>query len=360
MATTLQEIIGYRNLTGIISDPKGGVPDDILPPSFMTITRRIVGHTCVYKKISGTRTTARISTYGRASQRMQLRGIEDKPIKLLHSIHNVSHDMAVLAQLENYDNPQIQQLGKAEIARQTADFRQKFVNLRLSCIYSTLAKGAIYYDGDGELLPSSSGAVVTVDWGVDDDNKDQLNGIISASWATDSTDILGQLVEIKQTARQTTGYQIKHAFYGKNIPEYLVSNDSIANLVNGNPAYAQAMLQGDIPPICNIQWHPAYDAFYEDKDGTIQEWFGDDTVVFTPDPSPDWFEGIEGSYCVPRNVNIGSDANSVVSSSFATVNGMFSYAYPTKDPAGIKHVAGDTFIYCLKVPNAIFIADVTP
>ncbi len=40
--------------------------------------------------------------------------------------------------------------------------------------------------------------------------------------------------------------------------------------------------------------------------------------------------------------------------------GMFSYAKVTDNPVTVRHFAGDTFLPVLKVPAAVWIADVVP
>ena len=52
------------------------------------------------------------------------------------------------------------------------------------------------------------------------------------------------------------------------------------------------------------------------------------------------------------------DSAEDLAKSIKNVAGMFAYAYVTKDPMGIKEVAGDTFLPLIKVPAAVFQATV--
>lgn len=364
MATTLEQILSGANLTGVIQATKSGVPQ-VLPPQFLAPTRQVKGNTTTYRKVEGTRQVARIAHYGSPSQRRELQSVSDVPVTLLHTIEHQVHDPLVLQSLKSVNETE-QTLGEQEIARQVREFRTLFDNLRVAAATSALALGAIYFDGNGNLLPSSSGAVVSVDFGVPSGNKAQLDvfgdgDIIDASWATDGTDIINQVIALRKAAVKLTGYPIRHAFYGTNVFEYLVSNTAISGLIEASPGMAETVAEGRLPSsLLGLDWHPIYEAFFVDQDGTAQEIVGADTVVFTPDPDPTWWEFVEGSYLVPNNLgNVGGDATAALGN-LSQVYGMFSYGQVLSDPPAIKHVAGDTFLPVLKVPAAVFIADVTP
>ena len=94
-----------------------------------------------------------------------------------------------------------------------------------------------------------------------------------------------------------------------------------------------------------------------DETASVAEWFGGDDIVFTPDPSPEWWEVKEGTYPVPVAFNITGDMMQQIQS-LRQAAGAFSYCVLVDDPVSIKHMAGDTFLPVLKVPAAIFRATV--
>ena len=367
MSKTIEQILGFENLTGLITDPLGGVPGDLIPAGFTNTAgaRQVAGNTAKYTKVDGTRETARLVQYGGPSVKRGLKNVSEVPVVLMHTHEHINHEMSTLTALRNYDNPQLQARGQVEVDRQTAGFRSLFNNLRMSAIFSIFRFGAIYFDGDGHLLPTSTGAVTTVDFSVPAGNKDQLDvfgggDIIGASWATAGTDIIGDMHALKKAARKLTGYPLRNAFYGENILDYLLGNDKLKEFLNRNPAMQTALIAGDIPNgLFGLNWIPFYEAFYKDSGGTLRDWWGGDIICFTPNASPDWWDWLLGSYEVPTELGIASDASAALAN-FSTTHGMFSYASITTDPPGIKHNAGDTFLPTLKVPGAIFIADVTP
>jgi len=367
MSTGLEEVLGYENLLGVIQDPKGGVPDNILPPEFNSpaLVKPTVGNTGTYTKVASTRRVAQIVAYGSASRRQDLAGVTDVPVKCIHSYEHVVHDVPTLQNLRAEDGSARQRRGKQTVARQTAEFRRRGNNLRLAAIYSAFGLGKIYVDSEGNMLHSSSGKTYEVDFGIPSGNQDQLDvlgdgSIIDASWATAGTDIGAQIRALKTASRKLTGYEPEVALYGSNIPGYFEANTNAKNLLNASPALAEAMIRHDIPKGFNgLDWYPAYGAFFVDKNGTKRDFFGADTVVFMPRPSADWFEIVEGTFPVPTDLTISGDAAAALEN-FEDVQGMFSYAELATDPPGIKQYGGDTFLPCIKVPGAVFIADVTP
>ncbi len=358
MSKTLDQILGAENLVGVIQGIKNGIPDDILPPQFMRVTRTVSGNRATYHRVKGTRQVARQVHYGAPSTERKKADITEVPVNLLHTIEHQRHDPTVLMNLKAIGSEQRQKLGRDEIARQVGLFNTLFENLRLATVYSVFRDGHIYFDGDGNLLNSSAGAVLDVDMQISDDNKDQLNGIITASWATAGTSIHTHITNLKIRARQLTGYRLTDAFYGKRVLDLFLGNTKLAALINRNATLQAAFAGGEIPDgFLGLKWHPAYESFFEDNDGTNQEFIDGDQIVFTPTPSPEWWEVIDGTYPVPRNIgNLAGDATGALAN-VMEVAGKFSYGLVTEDPVGIKHVAGDTFLPVLKVPDAIFLAD---
>ena len=364
MAKTVQQVLGADNLCGMIQGVVGGVPDTILPPSYLTPTRSVEGVVCSYDKIEGTRQTARRVAAGSPSVRRNTPGLAEVPVSLITTHEHFSHKAQVFLNLRAEGSEAKQKLGRDTIARQTGQFGRLFRNLRLSTVYSIFANGAIYFDGDGNLLPSSTGAVTTVDMKIPTGNTGSLNvegdgAILSANWSTAGTDIPKQIRNLKDAALRLTGYPIMHAFYGKNIESYLLGNTLVKALIAGSPRLSEAFASGDSIPngLMGLNWHPVSGAFYNDASGTNQTFFDEDACTFTPDASPEWWEVIEGSQAIPNGLGITSNALEALSM-IDEATGAFSYAELTTDPVGIKHHGGDTFLPVAKVPGAMFVATV--
>ncbi len=169
-----------------------------------------------------------------------------------------------------------------------------------------------------------------MNYGVPTGNQNQLDvfgtgsPIISATWATNTTPIDKQIQSLHQTAVQLTGYELKHAFYGKNVPGYLTSNTNLGNYFfrdsYGPGAFGPTYVAtADIPnPLLGLTWHKAYQSFFYDQNGNRQTLVGDDQVVFTPEPSTAWIGFLEGTYPVPTRAGIVTPADPAVVSGMET------------------------------------------
>ena len=183
--------------------------------------------------------------------------------------------------------------------------------------------------------------------------------IIDTSWDNAAAGIATQIGNLKKAARRLTGYPLAHAFYGQNVLDYLLNNNKVKEIMKYNTAANTRTLAGETPQgLFGLQWHAAYEAFFEDQNGVTQDLVGGDQVLFTPEPSMDWLDWLEGTYPVPTNVGaITADAIGAAGQ-VAVASGMFSYGQVISDPVTVKQVAGDTFLPVLKVPKAIFVATV--
>lgn len=366
MSLDVRSILAGRNLTGVIQAIKPGLPEDCLPSELFDSSPSVVeGDSGTYYKVNGSRKTAKLSMYGSPSRRRTLSGVTEQPVKLAHYTENVEIKAATLVNLESEDGSR-QRLGESEVARQVEEVRQIMDNTRVAMLASAILSGYLYADGDGNILPSSSGATLTVDYGVPAGNRNQLDvfgagAIISASWGTAGTSIVKQIQLLKKAARKKTGYPVEIALYGENILDYFLNNTQLKEIINRNPGYQAAFSQGEIPDgFLGLDWYPAYQFFYDDKDGTLQSILGADGIVFMPRPDVTWFEWKEGTYPIPSEVGIAGKDLSAALASVRLAQGMFAYGKLTDDPVGVTMVYGDTVLPIIKVPNAIFIADVTP
>ena len=358
MAKILQQVLGARNLIGVINKVANGVPNP-LPDTFQRETRRVPGDHCTYYKQEGTRKTARETNYGGDPRVVDHEGLDEQPVKLIHSFEEQSHKPATLMNLESTDGTR-QQLGRAEVARQTAIFAQRYTNLRIAATTSMLAHGKIWFDADGNLLSSASGAKRTIDAGVPANNRNQLNGIITTKWSTASATILDDIQYIQQKAAELTGQPIRYAFHGIGLLNNLLANTQAKELINRNTGYQEQAAVGVIPQgFGGLIWKPMYLAMYQDHAGTYRKWFASDKVVFAPEVNDEWWELIVGSLPIPKN--IGAVYNDAVGAAgnMQEAYGRFSYATIGGHSGNqLKQFGGDTFIPIIKNPEAVFIADV--
>jgi hypothetical protein len=366
MAKTLNQLIGYQTMLGVVESIRDGIPVGKLPPALLAQTEPCEGHLGSYFKVDGTRETARIVAYGSPAVRANTNGVTETPVTLLHSYEFIDHKPAVLSQLVDMNNPARQAKGEAEIDRQTSLFLSRFRNLRIAAVMSAISQGKIWADSSGNLLSTSSGAAVTVDYGIPAGNQNQLDvfgagAIISATWATTSTKIVEQLQAIQIAAAKKTGYALKYAIYGSNIPYYLAANDTFKQVIQGNAAAAADYQKGLIPAdTAGLQWIPGGDMFYVDATGTLRSWVGADQIIFLPEIDPTWYGLLEGTYPIPQDLGSVSETAVQQLANIVEAQGFFSYCKLNDNPVTVRQFGGDTFLPVIKVPGAVFIADVTP
>ena len=349
----LQQLMGSRELSSAINSPLGGLPNGF-PVGFMTRTRKIRGAAASWKQYPNTRVAATVGTYGGPSQHVDNAGFSTRSAVALHSFEDQIFGQDVFNTLDSVGGG-ADEMGIAELQRQTADFKRRFMNLRIHALQSVLALGAIYKAGKS-VLPSSSGATETIDMAVPANNKGTCNGIIGTKWDQTTATVLTDIDELQAQQVKNGNPPLRYAYYGQGVPEALIGNPVIAKLIAGSNTLADGFTNG-IPDAMKMKWLPVGSMFHESASGTQTDMFSK-LCVFTPDPlEGDWYEMLEGSYAVPSSPGMSADAASLASN-LETRYGMFSYAEFTKNPVGIQQFAGDTFLPVLKVPSAIFIATV--
>jgi len=360
MAKTLQQLLGYTTLTGIISSPLGGVPVSF-DPKFYTQTVDIRGQYAQTYVVNAARQNATAVNYGSQSRKVAPAAVSQTLSRMVHYYEHVDHAADLLVALQAMDaDGSVQNRGAQILANTAAEFRRRFTNVRTSAIASALRHGALFFNGNGVMLPTSSGAVQTVDLGVPAANKNQCASGISASWATASTDIIGDIVRLQLRAIQTTGLPLTNAYYGSGVINRLLNNTAVRELMKSDTMLTSSLRQMRIPEgfgLAGLKWTPLWHSHFRDASNAVQEWFPSDHVVFTPDVGPDWYQLQQGSYLVPTNIGGVSDNIEGAAAGLKEVFGMFSYAKQCDDPTGVRQWSGDTFLPVFTQPDALYIAD---
>src|SRR6185312_5018006 len=140
MSASLESILGYVPLLEAIETVLKGLPT-VLPPGFMNTTQKVLGNTARYIVYTGTRQTARLSQYGAPALKRNLRNIGSQDVVLLHSFEEIAFNPIVLQQLRQYENYDVQQMGKEEVGRQVGNFVELFANLRKAATMLMLVNG---------------------------------------------------------------------------------------------------------------------------------------------------------------------------------------------------------------------------
>lgn len=370
MPYSIENILGYVPITAAVEKVVAGVPR-VLPPGFYTrpTTDRVTGDKAINLAYKGTRKVARVTPYGAPPRQLDQQPREAQPIRLLHSIEKLPFRQELFLQLREAESYAVQRMAADEIRWQSEQAGTKFENLEKTAVHCLLANaGKLWFDTDGNLLPTASGADLTIDMGVSSDNTNQITpfggtAIIDASWATATTQIVTHVIKMKRYVAQKTGYELKYALYGANIPGYLAGNTQFQEFAKFNGTWNENFIRSGmiLNGTLGLTWIPVYNAFFEDSGGTVQQIFGDDTIVFCPEVGDGRAWTIhEGSYPVLRNLALAQTVEQLLAN-VEPAYGRFGYAMPDFQLLNqITGVYGDTFLPRIKVPDSFLFCDTTP
>ena len=361
---SLEDVIGIVPLTAALKATTSGIPNPF-PAEFAVVKaeNRILGDRARWIRINGARTTAKIADYGAPGRRVPLQPISWQNIRCLYLGLEFNIDANMLVRLQAFlsGGPYHQDSGVDWIKYNLAELGKRMANTRIVCMASMLRFGAIYWDGDGNVLPSSSGAIQTLSAQVPANNQNQLNGIGSAPWNLPNTDIFAQLRALEKQAAKDTGLVPAHILYGSNIISDFQNNSLLEGYFARHANFRDTLVDtakvpknfADIP-----DWTPVYTAFFEDQNGNNQSLWDDDLIVVTPDLKSldhmDWFGMYEGSCACLTDLNAYADAMGALGA-MEQKYGQSGWSLPRfTQPLGIDVILQDSFLPAIKNEKAIY------
>jgi hypothetical protein len=367
MAFSIEELLGYTSITAAVEKVVMGVPKPLPAPFYARSGgegNRVVGNKAINIGYRGTRKAARVLPYGAPPRQVPQIPREEEQTVLLHSHEALPFRQELLMALREPESYAAQRMAATEIAFQTKNAAERLENLDTTARHLSLANGKLWFDVEGNLLPTSSGADLTIDFHIPTDNTGQVtpfggSPIIDVGWSDANAEIVRHITSIIAYLVQKCGRKPELALYGKNIPSYLAGNTKAKEFLKFNGAWNNGYVaNGQIPDCFDLTWIPMQYAFFDDQNGTTRPIWGDDQIVFCPKPAEDWWATLEGSYPVLKNLQIVQSVQDMVNA-LELVYGRFGYAYG-QVPNSIYGAYGDTWLTKIKVPEAVAIVDVTP
>jgi len=367
----LNDVLGWVALTKAVNVIKDGIPNPF--PSWLFSVKgedRILGNSVKYNRTYGTRKAARVVRENAPPRHRELQQEELVEAKFVTFGEEMIFDPQILMTLRDYESYDNADRAKRLVANNLQVLGTLFGNARIVAVATTLARGAIYVDSDGNLLPTSSGASLTfsqqihannIGTIVDGDGNNIFGASGGGSWAVNSTNIPLQLRRLQKHASMQHGYKPTVALYGMKIAEYLSQNDYVLDYMARTPAFqSQGLKDMSIPNgLLGFEWIPVWDASYTKDDGTKVSLWPDDGVTFLPGQSdaPAFWSLFEGSTQVPTNVNVHTDAMAALNS-MKTVYGAYGYGLVNQRPAfNVSAMAGDRFLPAIKLPDVVYLAN---
>jgi hypothetical protein len=357
---TYHEIFKADNQKILVQGEADGVNSKRIPPELFTITDRVVSDSGTFVRVNGNRALALRVAKSAPSKRVNLKGAEEVAVKLVTVKENHHYEIDRMQGMIDFNTGEVNDRGQAEIGRQTNTLVKRAENSRVVAAVSALGNGKVWFNSEGELLASATGASTTIDYKIPANNLGQLNGLIAVSWDDAAADLGGQISNIISKSNELTGYEITTVFYGKDIYKHVKNNTYLKNMYQNADPLAQQLYNstaGIIPNgLFGLNWVPLGNVYFMAEDGTMKNAFPADACCFTPDIMDEWWGYMEGTTVVPNDVAVASTATDMLANT-TVMDGRYGFATIETDPLAIKQVVGDVFLPIIKVPRAVFIAD---
>lgn len=301
--------------------------------------RQVSGQVYTYDIFDNVRQVARARMPGASASTRAPQAVGNVTVSLARSAEKIPMDYAAVSQIRKIGENAgtIDRMGVGYIERQAMTLRQAQDNFREFMVAGALFRGGQYsfiQSGD-DLLPTfdTSGVTLGVDHKIPSSNK--LTGgsfaaglqmgtgsnIITATWATASTDIPLALMQISAAFMDQVGQPLKHVWLDSATWLYVLQNDKVRQLAgtNSEPFASNemtadknpdgtptGMLTGRIKGLPWLEWH-VYDGSLEVVTVAAPTTWSATKLIptsyctFTIDLDPSWFALVEGSEPVKEN-----------------------------------------------------------
>src|SRR4051812_16126399 len=99
----MEEVLGWVSLSKTVQAIKTGIPDN-LPPEFYSTKEQVLGDSTRFVQFKGVRRTARLTVYGSPALNRELRPLEEREVKLMHSFESIRMKPLTLQRLRSYED----------------------------------------------------------------------------------------------------------------------------------------------------------------------------------------------------------------------------------------------------------------
>lgn len=357
MAANIQELFSFTPLMEMVNEIEPGLPE-LVDKQFWTLKQNVVGNTLAIPLGVGARNLPKLSPYMGVAKQAQKYDLSMKNAVCLHFHESMEFSQELIQMWRSFADYGVQTPRAIDIVEyQTRNFKQKFDNMRNAAVMSMLARdGNLYFDVNGNLLPTSSGATTTFSNQVPAGNSGNPGSIFS-TWNS-SADIPTQVLNFLSYAQRQTGKKITTAYYGKGVSGRLATNTNFQTYLArnyGDSGYnAQYVKTGQIADgVLGLKWVPVQDSYFVDQTDTAQEFFRTDYITFAPDLKNNYafLEGTNPVHPDANMVNVGGDATALLRG-LKEISGIGSYAKCSVNPLQLQQFMFDTFAPVILTPNS--------
>ncbi len=315
-------------------------------------------------KLSRVKDPAPLNSRGNPARRLQPTGKTRRALAMINMFDVLNLKADSLQFLREPDQWLLQNGGATEIQQQLEDMAAAHVVTKHLWLAKYFGGSAIYIDANGEILESSSGAVVTVDTGVPSANQSQIDltnfgstgNAIDAAWDVAGTGILTQLDKLNHTAVEHQNSEpLRHIWCHGTARAWLRSNTEIKALYSAGMDRLDNALRGDTFEINNYVFH-FFSGTYTAADGTNKPFIPLTKAIITPEPGP-WIAQGNGVQIVPTTVDV-QQGQFVNFAGWEKHYGDFAYFQAEHNPPSVNLFAGTNWLFGFKNPASVFVPTV--
>jgi hypothetical protein len=363
---SVADVLSWVPLTEAVEVIRGGIPRPLIDP-FYNLREEISGNVASYINWQGTRQLARMTPYGSRPAPTNKLSLSSTNVVLLNYLEEMPFQedlIKILRQWEEY-KPQ-QMFALRNMTWQGEEFSRRFDNAEAAAIHGFIAYGAIYFDNQGNMLPSASGAFQIVSQyignSVPSTNTGTLGGLLTGSFADPDYDIVTFLTQkLRPRALEDTNYRTETAIYGANIPGYFAINQYTTKQWGFQKEFALPYLyKGQVPErFCDFNWINASEMYFQDNTATNQLQFPPDQITFMPKIDKKVWTVYVGSTLVPTSFGPLLDGPAMLKGGYAEKFGRYRFAWIPQGTTSIMDTAGHVFIPRMKIPLSTYFLNST-
>lgn len=315
-------------------------------------------------KLGRVKDPAPINFRGQPARVLAPSGKDKSFLSMLTAFNAITLSGDVLQMLRAPDQWTLQQRGITEVGQQVQDFATKHRILKQVYLAKTFLGGAVYFDGDGEILESSSGAQITVQTGIPAINIGQIDkadfgtgsgDVIATAWDQAAAKIMTQLEDLSEVTEYQNTEPLRHVWLHRSNKKWFRENTEMLAFYSAGQDRLDQELMGDTFEIGEYTFH-FYGGTYVAADGTTKPFIPKDKAIVTPEPGSWLAQGV-GMQLIPTTLDIQSSVQDVISS-WQEHWGDFAYALSTHNPIGLEMYMGFHWLFGFRNPASVFVLTV--
>lgn len=371
---TWETILGYDELTGHYRSLPS-LSNLFFTNTFYRSPKPIWGDTAKMINVSATNAPGQMNTRGAAARVIQPKGGGSREFSIFHRFDELPIDFQALMHIRQFDSPMLMQMGKDVIDLQLEELAAKNRLAKEVILASIFMFNRVNIDINGNILTPSvhattgaitdaSGTVISADFGVADDHRGNLGGIIAAQWSTAATSIMDQLENLDRQAGIDGAPRISDIYVNAIHKADLRANTEFNDWAKYTnvAGYADKVLKNfddEVLVVFGKRFHFVSgtweDTWTTPGTTTTRDILPQNYALFLPEGS-DWIQALTGMVPVPTEDGLCSAASPL--ENFQPKSGEYSYGYSSHNPARVSVFAGDSFGIGFKNPNAIWVGKV--